>query len=124
MLPSGKFPRIALAAALLLALLLACDLEFVRSAATRLLLSNSLDLAMVVFAAACPFYVASRSSGYPRQLWLLLAIAFTLETLAQAISSYYQSFVPGAAQMPWPSDVLFFLWPAPVVMMFLPRSGE
>ena len=124
MLPSGKFPRFALAAALLLALLLVCDLEFVRSAATRLLLSNSLDLAMVVFAAACCFYVARRSSGYPRQLWFLLAIAFTLETLAEAISSYYQSFVPGAAQMPWPSDVLFFLWSAPVVMMFLPRSGS
>lgn len=124
MLPSGKFPRFALAAALLLALLLACDLEFVRSASTRLLLSNSLDLAMVVFAAACCFYVARRSSGYPRQLWFLLAIAFTLETLAEAISSYYQSFVPGAAQLPWPSDVLFFLWPAPIVMMFLPRSGS
>jgi PAS domain S-box-containing protein len=79
---------------------------------------------MVVFAAACCFYVARRSSGYPRQLWFLLVIAFTLETFAEAISSYYQSFVPGAAQMPWPSDVLFFLWPAPVVMMFLPRSGS
>jgi len=124
LLPSGKFPRLGVAAALLLALLLACVLEFVRSAATRLLLSNSLDVAMVVFAAACCFYVARRSSGYPRQLWLLLAIAFSLETLAQAISSYYQSFVPGAAQMPWPSDVLYFLWPAPVVMMFLPRSGS
>src|SRR5208337_2147917 len=52
------------------------------------------------------------------------AIAFTLETLAEAIRSYYQSFVPGAAQMPWPSDVFFFLWPAPVVLMFLPRSGS
>ena len=124
MLPSGKFPRLTVAAALLLAFLLVFDLEFVRPAATRLLLSNLLDLAMVLLAAACSFYVARRSSGYPRQLWLLLAIAFTLETLAQAISSYYQSFVPGAAQMPWPSDVLFFLWPAPVVMMFLPRSGR
>ncbi len=124
MLPSGKFPRASVVAALLLALLLIFDLEFVRSAGTRLLLSNSLDLAMVLLAAACSFHVARRSSGYPRQLWLLLAIAFTLETLAEAISSYYQTFVPGAAQMPWPSDVLFFLWPAPLVMMFLPRSGS
>ncbi|MGB2675744.1 MAG: PAS domain S-box protein [Candidatus Acidiferrum sp.] len=124
MLPSGKFPRLAVVAALLLALLLVFDLEFVRSATTRLLISNSLDLAMALLAAACSFYAARRSSAYARQLWFLLAIAFALEALAQAISSYYQSFVPGAAQTPWPSDVLFFVWPAPVFMMFLPRSDE
>ncbi len=107
-----------------MALLLVFDLEFVRSAATSNLVSNSLDLAMVLLAAACSFFAARRSSAYARQLWVLLTIALVLEALAQAISSYYQSFVPGAAQTPWPSDVLFFVWPAPVFMMFLPRSGE
>ena len=111
-------------AALLLALLLVLDLEFVRSAGTRLLLSNSLDLAMVLLAAACSFHVARRSSGYARQLWFLLAIGLALEALAVAISSYYQSFLPGSAHIPWPSDVLFFLWPAPVFMMLLPPSDE
>jgi PAS domain S-box-containing protein len=124
LLAPGKFPRLAVVAAILLALLLAFDLEFVRSADTRLLLSNFLDLAMVLLAAACSFYAASRSFAYARQLWLLLAVALSLETLAQAISSYYQSFVPGSAQIPWPSDVLFFVWPAPIFMMFLPRSEE
>ena len=124
LLSAGKFPRLAVVAALLLALLLVFDLEFVRSATTSLLISNSLDLAMALLAAVCSFYVARRSSAYARQLWFLLAIAFALEALAQAISSYYQSFVPGSAQVPWPSDVLFFVWPAPVFMMFLPRSDE
>jgi len=107
-----------------LALLLVFDLEFVHPAGTRLLLSNLLDLAMVLLATACSFDVARRSSTYPRQLWFLLAVALSLEALAQAISSYYQSFVPGSAQIPWPSDVLFFIWPAPIFMMFLPRSEE
>ncbi len=124
MLPPGKFPRLAVVAALLLALLLVFDLEFVRSAATSLLVSTSLDFAVALLAAACSFYVARRSSGYARQLWLLLATAIALEALAQAISAYYQSFVSGSAQIPWPSDVLFFVWPAPVFMMFLPRSDE
>ena len=124
MLPSGKFPRFAIAAALLIALLLVYDLAFVRSAVTSLLASNSLDSAMVLLAAACAFYAARRSSGYARQLWLLLAIALSLETLGQAISTYYQSFVPGSAQNPWPSDVLFFVWAAPIFMIFLPLSEE
>ena len=124
LLLAGKFPRFAVAAALLVALLLVLDLEFVHSAVTSLLVSNSLDVAMVVLAAVCSFYVAQRSSGYARQIWLLLAIAFSLESLAQAISTYYQCFVPNSAQIPWPSDILFFVWAAPVFMIFLPRSDE
>jgi PAS domain S-box-containing protein len=123
-LPSGRFSRVAVAIGLLLALLLVLDLELVRSLTTNLLISNSLDLAMVVLASICSYYAASRSYGYPRQLWLLLAAAFTLESFGQAISSYYQSFVPGAAQNPWPSDILFFVWAAPVFMIFLPLSDE
>ena len=124
LLPSGKFPRIAVAVALLVAVLLLLDLETVHNAAVSLLISNSLDLFIVAYATLCSIYVARRSSGYPRQLWLLLGAAFALDAIAQVVSSYYESFVPGAAQMPWPSDVLYFLWPAPIVMMLLPLSGS
>jgi PAS domain S-box-containing protein len=124
LLPSGKFPRIALAVALLVAALLFLNLEAVRNAAVSLLISNSLDLFIILWAALCSFFVARRSSGYPRQLWLLLGIAFSLESLAQAISTYYQSLVPNVTQTPWPSDILFFAWAAPVFMIFLPRSDD
>jgi PAS domain S-box-containing protein len=124
LLPSGKFPRVAVAAAILVGILLVLDLETVRSAAKSLLYSNALDLAMVLLAAICSFYVARRSSGYARQLWTLLAIALSLETIAQAISTYFQSFVPGSAQIPLPSDLLFFVWAAPVFMMFFPSSDD
>ena len=124
LLPSSKSPRIAVAAALLLALLLVLDLELLHSPATRVLFSNSLNIAMGLLAAASSFYIARRSSAYARQAWFLLAIAFSLEALAQAISAYYQSFVPGAAFSPYPSDLLFFIWPAPVFMLFIPRSHE
>jgi len=124
LLPSGKFARFAVAAGVLLALLLLLDLVLVRSSVTSLLVTNSLDFAIVLLAATCCFTAAERSFGYPRQLWLLLAIAFSLETLGQGISTYYQSFVPGSAQNPWPSDILFFVWVAPVFMIFLPPSEE
>jgi len=118
--PGGKFPRIAIAVAAVLAALLIADLLTVQIAKKSLLVANSLDFAMVLWASCCSFYVAQRSTGYARQIWTLLGIALALETLAQAISTYYQSFVPGSAHALWPSDVLFFLWVAPVFMMFLP----
>jgi PAS domain S-box-containing protein len=122
--PSARFPRLALAAAVLVVLLLVVDLETVHSTSRSLFFSNLLDLVMVLFAALCSFYVARRSSGYACQLWTLLALALSLGTIAQAISTYYQSFVPGSAEIPWPSDLLFFLWVAPVFMMFLPPSDD
>jgi len=121
---SSKFPRVVIAVALLAAVLLVLDLEFVRVAAVSLLISNSLDLFIILWAALCAFFVARRSSGHPRQLWLLLGIAFSLESLAQAICAYYQSFVPNVSQTPWPSDILFFAWATPVFMIFLPLSDE
>ena len=124
MVPSGRFPRFAVVGALACALLLIANLEFVRSADLSLLFSNSLDSTVVLLATICAFYAACRSSGYPRQLWLLLAVALTLETLAQGISTYYQSFLPSAAHNPWPSDILFFVWAAPIFMIFLPRSSD
>jgi PAS domain S-box-containing protein len=124
LLPSGKFPRLAILAAILVALLLVLVLETVHPAAKSLFYSNVLDLAMVLLASLCSFYAARRSSGYARQLWTLLAVALSLETIAQAISIYYQSFVPGSAEIPWPSDLLFFLWVVPVFLMFLPSSDD
>jgi hypothetical protein len=113
LLSSGKVPRLAISAALLVAILLVLDLETVLSAAKSLFFSNALDLAMVLLAAICSFYVARRSFGYARQLWTLLTVALSLESIAQAISTYYQRFVPGSAEIPWPSDLLFFVWALP-----------
>jgi len=124
LLPLGKFPKLLIALALLVAALLFLDLVAVRNSATRHLYSNSLDFVMVLLGALASFYVARRSHGYARQLWTLLAIALSLEALAQAITTYYQSFVPGSSHMPIPSDILFFVWTAPVFMMFLPAADE
>ncbi len=124
MLPQGKFPKLLIALALLVAALLILDLVAVRNSATRHLYSNALDFVMVFLAALASSYAARRSQGYARQLWTLLGIALFLEALAQAIITYYQRFVPGSSHMPIPSDILFFVWAAPVFMMFLPAADE
>jgi PAS domain S-box-containing protein len=124
LLPSGKFSRFALFAALLAVLLLIYDLEFIRSHFVRLLLSNCLDTAVLILSAFCCFYVAFRSSGYARQVWILMAIALSIQSLGYILSTYYQSFVPGASMSAEPSDIFIFAWAAPVFMILLPRSEE
>jgi PAS domain S-box-containing protein len=124
LLPQGKFPKLLIALALLVAALQFLDLASVRNSATRLLFCNSLDFVIVLLAALASYHAASRSLGYARQLWTLLGIALFLEALAQAITTFYQSFVPGYSKMPVPSDILFFVWAAPVFMMFLPAADE
>jgi PAS domain S-box-containing protein len=124
LLPQGKFPKLLIALALLVAALSILDLAAVRNSATRHLVSNSLDFVMLLLAVLAASYAARRSQGYTRQLWTLLGIALFLQALAQAITTYYQSFVPGSSHMPVPSDILFFVWAAPVFMMFLPAADE
>jgi PAS domain S-box-containing protein len=124
LLPSGKFPRIALVVTAVVAILLVVNVLYVPPQSSLLLNSNLLDLAMVSWAAVCSFQVARRSTGYSRQLWLLLGIALTLHASADAISTYYQRFVPNSAPMPWPSQVLFFIWFAPLVVTLLPTPRE
>lgn len=124
MLPQGKFPRLLIALALLVAALQLLALLAVRDPATRLFFSNSLDFSIIFLAALASTDAARRSLGYARQLWTLLTIALLLEALAQATTTYYQSFVPGSSLMPIPSDILFFVWTAPVAMMFLPAADE
>lgn len=124
MLPQGKFPKLLIALALLVAALLFLDLIALHNPAKRLLFANSLDFLIVLLAALGSLHAARSSHGYARQLWTLLTIALSLEALAEAVTTYYQTYVPGSSQMPIPSDILFFVWSAPVFMMFLPSADE
>jgi len=124
LLPSGRLPRLLLISTAALIAFLILDLLLLRPSPVDLLLANTLDFALVLLAAVTCFYFARRSSGYPRQVWILVGLAFALQSLAQALTTYYQSFVPNAAQSPWPSDIFFFVWPAPIFLLFLPAPGD
>ena len=121
MRPSGKFAWLAIAVAGLLAALLVFVVAEVSQPATSLLLSDVLQTAIVLWAAACSLQVARRSSAYLRQLWTLLAAALFLSSMGQALETYYQCFAHASSLTPWPSDLLFVLWVTPAVMMLLPR---
>ena len=125
MLPSGKFPRYALAAVVALTAMLVLVILGVRPAATRLLYVDVVQTAIVLWASYCAFHVALRSAGYLRQLWMLFALALLIAAAAQGLETYYQNISHRQMVAPWPSDILFILWVAPLVMMFWPRpAGE
>ena len=124
MLPSGRFTWLALAVAALLAAILLALFAGIHSPATSLLLSDILQSAIALWAAFCAFYVAQRSTGYLRQLWLLLGSALFLATAAQVLETYYQNIVHLPSTSPWPSDILFLFWVTPAILMLLPRPPE
>ena len=124
LLPSNKFSWLAIAVALLLTALLFFVVVGIRDPATSLTLSNILQTAIVLWAAFCSLPVARRSSGYLRQLWILFAAALFLVSAAQALETYYQSYIHAPIFNPWPSDILFIIWATPAVMMLLPRPAE
>jgi PAS domain S-box-containing protein len=124
LLPSSKFSWFALAVAGLLTALLLIVIAGIAGPTASLQLSDILQTSIVLWAAYCSLHVAMRSTGYLRQLWMLLAAALFLASGAQALETYYQSFGPPPTLMPWPSDILFILWVAPVIIMFLPRAAE
>ncbi|MGB4783735.1 MAG: PAS domain S-box protein, partial [Candidatus Acidiferrum sp.] len=118
-----KFRWFALAGAGVLTALLLFVVAGVRTPATSLLLSSLLQASIALWATLCAFYVAKRSSGYLPQLWMLFASALFLVSAAQALETYYESFVHAPPLTPWPSDVLFVLWATPALMMLLPRPA-
>lgn len=124
LLPSSrKFRWFALAGAGTLTALLLFVVVAIRTPATSLLLSNLLQTSIALWATLYTFYVAKRSSGYLRQLWMLFAAALFLVSAAQGLETYYESFIHAPPLTPWPSDVLFVLWATPALMMLLPRPA-
>jgi PAS domain S-box-containing protein len=124
LLVAGKFPRFAAAIAIVAPVLVTLDQIFLPSNRTALFISNTLDFLVIALAVVCSFHAAKRCKGFSRQLWMLVGVAIGLEAIGQALTTYYQSFDRAALQGALPSDILFFVWAAPIFMIFLPRSDE
>lgn len=108
----------------LLATLLIFVVEGISTPATSLMLSDLLQTAIVLWGALCSYHVARQSHSYLRQLWMLFAAALFLGSAAQGLETYYQSFAHAPTLTPRPSDILFFVWVTPAIMMLLPRPAE
>jgi PAS domain S-box-containing protein len=122
--PSSRLSRVALAAAGVLTAFLVLVVVTVPAPAKSILLTDLLQMTLVLLVAFCALTVALRSTGYLRQLWMLFATALLIDAVAGGMETYYQNIPHLPAVTPWPSDVLFFLWVTPAVMMLLPRSAD
>jgi PAS domain S-box-containing protein len=69
--------------------------------------------------------VAARAPDrYARTLWRLLAAGFALLTTAHLLAAYYDSVRHADIHSVWPSDILYFLVPAPMALALFLRRGS
>jgi PAS domain S-box-containing protein len=114
--PDSRGQRFFLLLALGLLLLHIVILLAAHSTSFISLFSNLVQLFAAVLAAFACLNAARRSQRFPRHFWLLFAGACTIWALAQSIATYYDSILRAPLLQPWPSDVIFFLFMAPLAM--------
>jgi PAS domain S-box-containing protein len=78
--------------------------------------SNIIETVIAALAAAACFQTASRAEGYAGRFWRLIGLAFVILTVAQGLSSYYDSVLHAPLLEWWPSDVFFLYYAAPMAM--------
>ena len=87
------------------------------------LASNVLGICLALLATGSALVAARVPDRYARSFWRLLAAGFALLTAAEILGAYYDSFLRADIHSVWPSDILYFLVPAPMVLaLFLRRK--
>lgn len=113
----------AIAGSLLLLFHAAILLELPSYSATPLL-SNLVQLGSGLLATSACWFASRRMEKFGRHFWLLVSVGFLLWSAAQGMATYYDSFLHIPLQQPWPSDSLFFLSMAPLLMaLFINREN-
>jgi two-component system, cell cycle sensor histidine kinase and response regulator CckA len=104
----------------LLAVLLAWVIVAVGSTPRGLLYSDTLEICVLLLAALSSLAAGVRSSGEARRIWMLAGAGLGFLTAAQALVTYYSHVLRAKQLSPWPADVLFWVWVAPLIMTLLP----
>jgi two-component system cell cycle sensor histidine kinase/response regulator CckA len=86
------------------------------------LASNILSICLAMLATSSALLAARVQDAYARWLWLLTAIGFALLTAGAFLRTYYDSVVHAPVHEVWPSDILYFLFPAPMAMALVLRG--
>ena len=80
------------------------------------LASNILEICLTILAASAAFAAANVADRYARSFWLLTGTGFLLFTTADLLGTYYDCILRASVHSVWPSDILYFLFPAPMAM--------
>jgi PAS domain S-box-containing protein len=88
------------------------------------LASEILTVCVSTLAASAAFTAAREPNAFSRSFWRLTGSGFILLTAAELIGTYYENILHAPLDSAWPSDLLYFLFLAPMAMtLFLqPRD--
>ncbi len=122
----SKFARGLLGTSLLGLGLHVFVLANVHSTSDASLASNTISFCLSLLAASAAFAAAREPNTYARSFWRLTGSGFILLALAEVIGTYYENFLHASLDSVWPSDLLYFLFIAPMAMtLFLqPRDRQ
>ena len=99
---------------LLAATLLAC--RFAALLLHSSIASSVIEILLVILVVTAWLHAANRAAGYARRFWRLMAVAFGLYALGQAMATYYDSILHASLDQYWPSDILFLFHVAPMAL--------
>src|SRR6266404_1493421 len=107
---------------LLSAALLVC--HFVALLFHSTIASSLIEFFLVITVVVACVQAAARAAGYARRFWRLMAVAFGLYALGQAMATYYDSVLHASLDQYWPSDILFLFHVGPMALaLFLSDDG-
>ena len=86
------------------------------------LASNVLSICLAMLATSAALLAARVPDRYARLFWLLTASGFEILTAAEVLSAYYDVFLHASVHAIWPSDILYFLFPVPMVLALFLRG--
>src|SRR5262249_26180426 len=99
---------------LLSAALLACHFAALLLHSTTA--SSIIEFLLVILVVAACLQASGCARGYARRFWRLMAIAFGLYALGQAMATYYDSVLHASLDQYWPSDILFLFHVGPMAL--------
>src|SRR5262249_34932156 len=74
--------------------------------------SNVLGIGLSLLAPASVIGAARTPDAYARRFWRFTAASLGVFTMGNVLSTYYDSVLHANVHAVWPSDILFFLFPA------------
>ena len=80
------------------------------------LASNILGVCLAMLAASAAVGASHVPDRYARWFWLFTASGFAILTAAELLGAYYDNVLHASVHSVWPSDILYFLFPAPMAL--------
>jgi len=124
LLLSRGMRRVFLSLAVLLAVVQAWIVLTARPPGRAILYSDLTQFVLVLVAAIACMLIGRRTLTSAGKNWTFVGVSLGLLTAALALVLYSRELLHTPETTPWPADMLFFIWMAPLVMTMLPGPAD